>query len=64
MCISPPLPGFCDNNFVNIVFGKIYLPITALLDGASFIDGFSITLSIKKLFLTHQHFEIQDKMLP
>jgi len=36
---------------LNIFFGKIYLPITALFDGALFTDGFSTTFAIKKLFL-------------
>ena len=47
ICISPPLPGFCVSNFEKISLGKIYLPITALLDGAFFIEGFSITSEIK-----------------
>ena len=34
-------------NKLKIFFGKIYLPITALLDGALLIRGFSITSSIK-----------------
>ena len=37
--ISPPLPGFCLDNLLYIFFGKIYLPITALLEGALEIDG-------------------------
>ena len=45
--ISPPLPGFCFPSFKKILFGKIYRPITALLDGAVLIDGFSITSLIK-----------------
>ena len=42
-----PLPGFCLSNFEKISLGKIYLPITALLDGAFFTEGFSITSEIK-----------------
>ena len=38
-------------NLLKIVFGKIYLPITALFDGAFFIVGFSTTSLIIKLFL-------------
>ena len=34
-------------NFLKIDLGKIYLPITALFDGAFLIDGFSITPSIR-----------------
>ena len=49
--ISPPLPDFCIESFLKIILGKIYLPITALLDGASFMDGFSMTSLIIKLFL-------------
>ena len=41
--ISPPLPTFCLDIFLNIALGKIYLPITALLDGAFFTEGFSTT---------------------
>ena len=51
MCISPLLPGFCFFNFKNIFFERIYLPITALFDGAFLIEGFYTTESIKKLFL-------------
>ena len=51
ICTSPPFPFFCFLRLLNIFFGKIYLPITALFDGALFIDGFSTTLAIKKLFL-------------
>ena len=47
ICISPPLPGFCFANLLNIVLGRIYLPITALLEGAFLIEGFSNTPSIK-----------------
>ena len=46
ICISLPLPGLRDFIFLKIVRGNIYLPITALLDGAFFIDGFSTTPSI------------------
>ena len=49
--ISPPLPGLSFDNLLNIVLGKIYLPITALFDGASLIEGFSTTFLIVKLFL-------------
>ena len=42
ICISPPFPGFNFNNLENILLGKIYLPITALLEGALFVEGFSI----------------------
>ena len=38
-------------NDSNIVFGNIYRPITAYLDGANLILGFSTTSFIKKLFL-------------
>ena len=34
ICISLPLPGFNFFNFLKIIFGKMYLPITALFDGA------------------------------
>ena len=44
--ISPPFPGFCFNSTEKIVLGRIYLPITALLEGAVFTEGFSITFSI------------------
>ena len=50
--ISPPWFFVCLDNFLNIDTGKIYLPITALLDGALCIEGFSITAFIKKLFLS------------
>ena len=46
ICISLPFPGFSDLIFLKIVRGSIYLPITALLDGAFLIDGFSTTPSI------------------
>ena len=35
------------DNLVNIFLGKMYLPITALFEGALVIDGFSITSLIK-----------------
>ena len=34
MCISPPAPAFNWGIILNISFGRIYLPITALLEGA------------------------------
>ena len=43
MWISPPLPGLSLDNLLKIVLGSIYLPITALLDGADLISGFSTT---------------------
>ena len=43
MCISPPLLGFVFFSLLKIDLGKIYLPITALFDGALFKSGFSIT---------------------
>ena len=49
MCISPPLPGFKFFNLAKIFLGNIYLPITALLEGASFILGFSITPLIEEI---------------
>ena len=49
--ISPPLPGLSFDNLLKIVLGNIYLPITALLDGASLIEGFSTTLLIIKFLL-------------
>ena len=49
--ISPPLPFFCFFNLLKINFGKMYLPITALFDGALFAEGFSKTFLIMKLFL-------------
>ena len=49
---SPPLPGFNDFNLEKIVLGNMYLPITALLEGEVFIEGFSTTLFIIKLFLS------------
>ena len=53
--ISPPLPGLSFDNLLNIVLGKIYLPITALFDGASLIEGFSTTFLIVKLFFQYHH---------
>ena len=47
ICFSPPLPDFRFDNFKKILLGKIYLPITALLEGALFIEGFSTTPEIK-----------------
>ena len=47
MCISPPLLGFVIFNLLKIDLGKIYLPITALFEGAFFKSGFSITPFIK-----------------
>jgi len=46
MCISLPLVGLSNLIFLKIVRGNIYLPITALLDGAFFAVGFSTTPSI------------------
>ena len=51
ICISLPLFVFKDLILLKIDLGKIYLPITALFDGAFFLEGFSITPSIIK-FLT------------
>ena len=51
ICISPPIPLFCFSNLVNISLGNIYLPITALVDGALINDGFSITSLIIKFLL-------------
>ena len=44
MCISPALLGLVFFNLLKIDLGKIYLPITALLEGASLIFGFSIVV--------------------
>ena len=49
--ISPPWFFVCLANFLNMDTGKIYLPITALLDCDFFIDGFSTTFFITKLSL-------------
>ena len=52
ICISPPIPFFCFSNLLKISLGKIYLPITALVDGALFIFGFSTTsLMVKFIFI-------------
>ena len=51
ICISLPLVGLRDLIFLKILSGNIYLPITALLDGAFFIDGFSTTPSITQFLL-------------
>ena len=40
-----------ESNLEKIILGNIYLPITALFDGALFLAGFSITLFITKLLL-------------
>ena len=56
ICISPPFPGLNLINCLKIVFGKIYLPITALFDGAFLREGFSITSSMIKLFLSNFFF--------
>ena len=47
MCISPPLLGFVFFSLVKIDLGKMYLPITALFEGAFFESGFSITPLIR-----------------
>ena len=47
MGISDNYRWVCFDNFEKIIFGRIYLPITALLDGAFLIDGFSTTSLIK-----------------
>ena len=39
-------------NEESIFFGKIYLPITALFEGASLVFGFSITSEILKFDLS------------
>ena len=39
ICTSPLLPFFWFLRLLNIFFGKIYLPITALFDGALLTDG-------------------------
>jgi hypothetical protein len=57
---SPLLPGFNDFNLEKIVLGNIYLPITALLEGEVFIEGFSTTLFIIKLFLSIFFFYVVD----
>ena len=51
MWISLPLPGLSFDSFLKIVFGNIYLPITARLEGACLIVGFSTTLLIVKFLL-------------
>ena len=45
------MPGLRFFSLENIFFGRIYLPITAFVEGALLIVGFSITSLIKKLFL-------------
>ena len=45
------------DNLLNIVLGRMYLPITALLDGAVLIEGFSMTLFIRKSFLDNFFFK-------
>ena len=49
ICISPPILFFCFFNLENIFFGNMYLPITAFVEGAFLLLGFSITSSIIKL---------------
>ena len=48
MCNSFPFADFRDFIFLKIDRGNIYLPITALFDGAFFIDGVVEKPSVKK----------------